>query len=67
MRRVKRLEVMAGQRVEVELLAQVPEEALRRPARGHGASDLPKGHLWVRGDYRTVYGARLSLSIGFVG
>ena len=67
MRRVKRLKVMAGQRVEVELLAQVPEKALRRPARGHGASDLLQGHLCVRGDYRTVYGARLSLSIASWG
>ena len=48
---VKRLQVMGGQRVEVELLAQVLEEVLLRPAREHGAGDLHQGHLWVGGDH----------------
>ena len=49
---VKRLQVMGGQSVEVELLAQVLEEVLLRPAREHGAGDLLQGHLWVGGDHR---------------
>ena len=46
---VNRIQVMGGQGVEVELLAQVLEEVLLRPAREHGAGDLVQGHLWVRG------------------
>ena len=48
---VKRLQVMGGQRVEVELLAHILEEVLLRPAREHGAGNLDQGHLRVGGDH----------------
>ena len=42
---------MAGQGVEVELLAHILEEVLLRPAREHGAGNLDQGHLRVGGDH----------------